>query len=113
MAASHGRIYFLEIMTPTSSPLPPDRQPVAATLSAPHYAPPVETGLLPALKRISWGAIFAGTVLAIVLQLALSLLGLGIGLGTIDPLTEQNPMSGIGTGAAIWWIVTMSLAPLL
>ncbi len=61
---------------------------------------------LPLLKRISWGAIFAGAVLALVIQLSLSLLGLGIGLGTIDPLTEQNPVAGIGTGAAIWWVVT-------
>jgi hypothetical protein len=60
-----------------------------------------------ATKRISWGAILAGTVLALVLQLALSLLGLGIGLGTIDPLTEQDPMAGIGIGAAIWWVVSM------
>ena len=94
-------------MTPTPHTQPAAHQPVAAVLSAPTYPPPVETGLLPAVKRISWGAIFAGTVLAIVLQLALSLLGLGIGLGTIDPLTEQNPMSGIGIGAAIWWMVTM------
>lgn len=62
---------------------------------------------LAAVKRISWGAVFAGALLAIVLQLALSLLGLGIGLSTIDPLTEQNPMSGIGLGAAIWWLATM------
>lgn len=59
------------------------------------------------VKRISWGAIFAGAVLALVIQLALSLLGLGIGLGTIDPLEEQNPMAGIGIGAAIWWVVSM------
>ncbi|RYY08132.1 MAG: hypothetical protein EOO36_24060, partial [Cytophagaceae bacterium] len=92
-------------MTPISHTSPTDHQPVVAGLSPASYAPPVaEPGLLPARKRISWGAIFAGTVLAIVLQLALSLLGLGIGLGTIDPLTEQNPMAGIGTGAAIWWI---------
>jgi hypothetical protein len=60
-----------------------------------------------ATKRISWGAILAGAVLALVIQLALSLLGIGIGLGTIDPLTEQNPMAGIGVGAAIWWVVSM------
>jgi hypothetical protein len=57
-------------------------------------------------KRISWGAVFAGAVLALVIQLSLSLLGLGVGLGTIDPLQEQNPMSGIGIGAGIWWLVS-------
>ena len=63
-----------------------------------------------ATKRISWGAILAGAVLALVIQLALSLLGLGIGLGTIDPLTEQDPMAGIGIGAAIWWVVSMLIS---
>jgi hypothetical protein len=74
-------------------------------------ATPVDSPFYPATsvatKRISWGAILAGAVLALVIQLALSLLGLGIGLGTIDPLTEQNPMAGIGVGAAIWWVVSM------
>ncbi|OUJ70046.1 hypothetical protein BXP70_25560 [Hymenobacter crusticola] len=61
---------------------------------------------LAAGKRISWGAVFAGALIAIVLQLALSLLGLGIGLGTIDPLSEKNPLAGLGIGASIWWLVT-------
>jgi hypothetical protein len=56
-----------------------------------------------AIKRISWGAVLAGALLALVTQLTLGLLGLGIGLGSIDPMEEQNPMSGLGTGAAIWW----------
>ena len=95
-------------MTPVSDLPNAERPPVVAVFSTPAAEPPVaETGLRAATNRISWGAVFAGTVLAIVLQLALSLLGLGIGLGTIDPLTEQSPMAGIGTGAAIWWIVTM------
>ncbi|RZL16708.1 MAG: hypothetical protein EOO62_00480 [Hymenobacter sp.] len=93
-------------MTPTTNRPGADHDHVVAAFSPP--APrPLETGVLAAGKRISWGAIFAGALLAIVLQLALSLLGLGVGLGTIDPLTEQNPMAGIGIGAAIWWIVTM------
>ena len=68
---------------------------------APLAASPLAVG-----KRISWGAVLAGALLALVIQLALSLLGLGIGLGTIDPLQEQNPMSGLGTGAIIWWAVS-------
>ncbi|MFD2513679.1 hypothetical protein ACFSRY_07360 [Pontibacter locisalis] len=62
---------------------------------------------LSTIKRISWGAVFAGLVVALVLQLTLSLLGLGIGIGSIDPVEEQNPMSGLGTGTLIWWIVSM------
>ena len=61
-------------------------------------------------KRISWGAVFAGALLALVTQLALSLLGAGIGLSTIDPMQEQNPMSGIGTGAIIWYGISTLVA---
>lgn len=80
---------------------------VASLTSNPHSAHTAVAGAVPVVKRISWGAIFAGAVLALVIQLSLSLLGLGIGLGTIDPMEEQNPMSGIGLGAGIWWIVSM------
>ena len=61
-------------------------------------------------KRVSWGAIFAGVVIAFVTMLALSLLGVAIGLGTIDPVEEQNPLAGLGTGAAIWWALSMLAA---
>lgn len=61
-------------------------------------------GFASAIKRISWGAIFAGGLVALVVQLLLSLLGLGIGMSTIDPIQEQNPFSGLGMGAIIWWV---------
>ncbi len=61
-------------------------------------------------KRISWGAIFAGTLLAIVLMLLLNLLGLGIGLATVNPAEEANPFSGLGTGAIIWWVISNLIA---
>lgn len=77
------------------------------TIGMPSMAAGAMAPAVPFVRRISWGAVLAGAVLALVIQMALSLLGLGIGLGTIDPLEEQNPMSGIGIGAAIWWVVTM------
>ncbi|WP_229310993.1 hypothetical protein [Larkinella soli] len=40
----------------------------------------------------------------------LTLLGIGIGLGTIDPLEEQNPAAGLGTGTAIWYILSSLLS---
>ncbi|GGG56624.1 hypothetical protein [Hymenobacter glacieicola] len=75
-----------------------------------HGVQPGGTGIVPAVKRISWGAILAGAVLALVIQLSLSLLGLGIGMGTVDPLEEQNPMAGMGIGAVIWWAVSMLIS---
>jgi hypothetical protein len=56
------------------------------------------------LRRVSWGAIFAGLLVTMVIQLMLTLLGVGIGAATIDPLKEQNPAEGLATGSAIWLI---------
>lgn len=64
----------------------------------------------PWFKKLSWGSIFAGLLVALVAMLLLNLLGLGIGLSTINPVTEQDPMSGIGTGAIIWWVISNLLA---
>lgn len=57
--------------------------------------------------KISWAAIFAGVLVTTVTQMLLSLLGLGIGLGTVDPLREQNPADGLGVGSITWWSVSM------
>lgn len=61
-------------------------------------------------KGISWRAIFAGTVTVLASMLILNLIGLAIGLGTIEPTEESNPLSGLGTGALIWWIVSSLLS---
>lgn len=62
-------------------------------------------------KRISWGAIFGGVVLAIALQILLSLLGAGIGLGTVNVAAGSTPdASSFGIGAGIWWVVSTILA---
>ena len=44
-----------------------------------------------ALNQISWGAVFAGATAALVLQVILNMLGLGIGLSTIDPAGDGTP----------------------
>jgi ribosomal protein S18 len=54
------------------------------------------------VSRISWAAILAGTLTALAVVSMLNLLGLGIGFSTIDPMTENDPLSGLGTGALIW-----------
>lgn len=70
------------------------------------YTQPVHDRGLVQLKRISWSAVFAGVLVAIVVQMLLSLLGFGIGLGTIDAMEEKNPAAGLGMGSAIWYIVS-------
>lgn len=56
---------------------------------------------------VSWGAVFAGMVIAIVMQLVLSLLDAGLGLSTVDPLRYSTPeASTFGMGAGCWWVVS-------
>ena len=60
---------------------------------------------------MSWGAILAGVVIAIVVQMVLSLLGAGIGLSTIDPLRYSSPdASTFGIGAGVWWAVSSMIS---
>lgn len=68
------------------------------------------TGVPPFYRRISWGAIFAGLILVLAIQLVLSLLGLSIGAGTVDPLTEVDPVKGLGTGALAWFGISLLVA---
>lgn len=57
-------------------------------------------------RGISWRAILAGTIAALSLMLILNLIGLAIGLWSIEPTTEHDPLSGLGTGSIIWWVLS-------
>ncbi len=62
------------------------------------------------LSKISWSAILAGVLVSLVVMLVLNLLGIGIGLASINPVTEASPFSGVGTGAVIWYILSNLIA---
>ena len=86
--------------------------PKAAPVAGPDI---VETGspgggLGERMRRVSWGAIFAGTAIAMALMVFFTTLGLGIGAASVDPLYDQNPLSGLGIGSAIYLIVTQLLS---
>ena len=56
-------------------------------------------------RRISWGAVIAGIVVVLVVQMALMLLGLAIGTATIDPAAADTPQATtLGLGGAAWWL---------
>jgi len=55
--------------------------------------------------RLSWGAIFAGFVVATALQVVFTTLGAAIGFAAFDP-GEGDPARGLGIGAAIWLALT-------
>ncbi|KQT54092.1 PhnA-like protein [Aureimonas sp. Leaf454] len=59
------------------------------------------------LNKVSWGAIFAGIVVAVVVQVLLTMLGVGIGVATIDPASGDSPMvSTFSIAAGIWYVVS-------
>jgi hypothetical protein len=61
----------------------------------------------PAGWRLSWGAVFAGVMVALAAQLVLNLLGVGTGLAGASSGTQ---LSWLGTGFGIWWTIAGILA---
>jgi hypothetical protein len=63
------------------------------------------------INRVSWGAILAGTVVALVVQVLLTMLGVGIGAATLDPVSGDNPeVSTFSMASAIWYGVSGLIA---
>ena len=66
----------------------------------------------PSLRsRVSWGAVFAGAVVAITTGLMLQALGAGIGATTVDAVAGDTPSaSSFSIGAGIWMLVSNLIA---
>jgi hypothetical protein len=67
------------------------------------HSPAPDTLKSPMFRRVSWGAIFAGTFVALALSALLWLLGAAVGLAAFDPRTP--PGEGWAWGIGIWGIV--------
>lgn len=66
-----------------------------------------------ALRRISWGAVFAGIAVVLALQLLLTLLGIGIGLASLDPAGGDTPRATeLGMGGGIWALIVTGVSVL-
>ena len=77
---------------------------MATTMTDPHF----DVRVTP---RMSWSALFVGTVTALAIELMLGLLGAGIGLSAIDPNGKGGASAGgLGIGAIIWWTISTILA---
>jgi hypothetical protein len=57
--------------------------------------------------RLSWGAVFAGLVVATALQIVLTILGTAVGLAAWDPGQSAR---GLGIGAGIWAILSILIS---
>lgn len=85
---------------PTSATYDPTVQPSGAAVTAIDGAPALPS-------RISWGAIFAGAVIALAIGLMLNVLGAAVGATMVDATTNQTPQaSTLGIGAGLWLLVS-------
>lgn len=80
---------------------------------SPHVSlvTPAEDARTILINKVSWGAVLAGVVTALVSQLILNMIGIGIGASTLDPVAGDNPaVSSFSIGAGIWWALSGVLA---
>lgn len=69
--------------------------------------PSVPEGAPVLRHRISWGAILAGALVAIVVGASLNILGAGIGLTAVDVQARDTPAAGtMGLAGAVWLVVS-------
>jgi hypothetical protein len=71
---------------------------------APDFRIPPPVQIVNPVKTISWAAVFAGAIIAMALQLLLSMLGIGFGLAS-DTQTGITSRA-FEVGGAIWWTTT-------
>jgi hypothetical protein len=64
----------------------------------------------PFYRNISWRAIIAGAVAGLAIHILLTMLGLGLGLASLDPITDESPFTKLGIGAGIAWSVSALIA---
>jgi hypothetical protein len=86
--------------------------------NTPERAPPQTTRILASddvrtimLNEISWGAVIAGAIIGLVVQLILNLVGIGVGLSTVNAVAGDSPSaSSISIGAGLWWVISGIIA---
>ena len=89
---------FSSVMTPSTNPTTHS----IATTDVAHYPTYDRPN-----ARISWGSVLAGAIIAFATQIVLALIGLAIGLATLDPATGDNPSgAALGAGAGIWLLLS-------
>jgi len=57
-------------------------------------------------RRVSWGAIFAGFFVTIVIQLTLTLLGAAIGIASLEPFREPHSGQKVAIASGIWLLAS-------
>ncbi len=94
-----------------ATPVAPGRQP-ASIRPIPDECRRARRGVRTMmLNSVSWSAVFAGATVGSSPRFILNMLGLGIGLSTVDPLGDGTPAaSSLGIGAGLWFVLSGILA---
>jgi hypothetical protein len=83
---------------------------------APQLSPAMPGGQVAASawrSRLSWAAILAGVVIALLTQLFLNLIGMAFGAASLAPLSGGGAsVASVSTGAGIWFAISTILAAL-
>jgi hypothetical protein len=82
------------------------RYPAADTV---RYAAPVGGRFGEIFSRVSWGAIWAGVMIALGLELLFTLFGFFIGFGMYN-YQAPNPWGGIHAWTLVWYLVTAAIS---
>lgn len=61
-------------------------------------------------RLLSWGAILAGCFAALSIHILLTMLGIGLGVRLVDPLTNDNPVGDFSVAAGIVWSISALVA---
>lgn len=96
-----------------SHPTPTHRGIFVSTVSTIAYtdAGIPAANLAASVRRISWGAIAAGVVIAVAMQFVPGLLGANLDPSTIDPIARSTPEgTSLGIGAAVWVAISSAIA---
>lgn len=92
----------------TTAHTAPTRTTSAETTTTRETEPTSDLMVAPAGWRLSWGAVFAGVIVALTAHLILNLLGIGIGLAGATETAAG--MDWLGTGFGLWWIIAGIIA---
>jgi hypothetical protein len=90
----------------------PDTPRARGVRDAPHSTPvtPEEDLRTVLINRVSWGAVFAGVAMALVVQLILNLFGIGVGASTLSPAGDSPSAASFSIGAGLWWALSGIIA---
>jgi hypothetical protein len=63
------------------------------------------------INRVSWGAVMAGVMVALVVQLILNMLGIGLGAASFDPIANNSPSATTFSLMADVWSLARASDP--